>query len=35
VIKSIKEKVIEDLSKITFTQVDEQMKSPDFAEITP
>ncbi|MBP6301859.1 MAG: serine hydrolase [Bacteroidia bacterium] len=33
--KSIKEKVIEDLSKITFTQVDEQMKSPNFAQITP
>jgi beta-lactamase class A len=33
--KAIKEKVIEDLSKITFTQVDEQMKSPNFAQITP
>lgn len=33
--KAIKEKVIEDLSRITFAQVDKQMKSPDFAEITP
>ncbi|HLP34017.1 MAG TPA: serine hydrolase [Bacteroidia bacterium] len=33
--KAIKEKVIEDLSRITFSQVDEQMKSSDFAQITP
>lgn len=33
--KAIKEKVIEDLSRITFLQVDEQMKSSEFAQITP
>ncbi len=33
--KAIKEKVIEDLSRITFVQVDEQMKSSKFPQITP
>lgn len=33
--KAIKEKVIEDLSRITFLQVDEQMKSSEFTQITP